>query len=369
MLTPVFLKRWRGVLAIVERVTDNRSDGSVTQGRLVRVAVDVMGADHPPSVLIAGVVTALKEHPDVTVHLLATPDTFATFSLPKEIRERVTFVPCEQVIGMDESPLAAVRRKPNASLVVGMRLLGAGEVDAFVTPGNTGAALAAATLYVGCLPPITRPAIAIVLPHHQGRFLLLDVGANVDCKPEHFLQFALMGTAYAEAVMGIATPRVALLNIGEEAIKGTSVAKEAFALLQSAPLNFVGNVEGRDLLEGAADVVVTDGFVGNIALKLAEGIGWFIWHEIKDLLLTDWRTKLAGWLLHPYLRALGKRLDWREYGGAPLLGIKGVGIIAHGASDNRAIACAIRVARENVLVNAVERVAAKLQGILPVAIK
>ena len=143
MLTPVFLKRWRGVLAIVERVTDNRSDGSVTQGRLVRVAVDVMGADHPPSVLIAGVVTALKEHPDVTVHLLAMPDTFATFSLPKEIRERVTFVPCEQVIGMDESPLAAVRRKPNASLVVGMRLLGAGEVDAFVTPGNTGAALAA----------------------------------------------------------------------------------------------------------------------------------------------------------------------------------------------------------------------------------
>jgi glycerol-3-phosphate acyltransferase PlsX len=193
--------------------------------------------------------------------------------------------------------------------------------------------------------------------------LLLDVGANVDCKPEHFLQFALMGAAYAEAVMGIANPRVALLNIGEEAIKGTSTAKEAFTLLQSAPLNFVGNVEGRDLMEGAADVVVTDGFVGNILLKAAEGIGLFIWREIKELLLTDWRTKLAGWLLRPYLRALGKRLDWREYGGAPLLGIKGVCIIAHGASDDKAIAKAIAVARENVLVNAVTRVADKLASL------
>jgi glycerol-3-phosphate acyltransferase PlsX len=215
------------------------------------------------------------------------------------------------------------------------------------------------------LPPITRPAIAIILPHHQGRFLLLDVGANVDCKPEHFLQFALMGAAYAEAVMGIANPRVALLNIGEEAIKGTSTAKEAFALLQSAPINFIGNVEGRDLLEGAADVVVTDGFVGNILLKAAEGIGLFIWREIKGLMMTNWRTKLAGWLLRPYLKALGKRLDWREYGGAPLLGIKGVCIIAHGSSDDKAIAKAIAVARENVLVNAVDRVSEKLQSIVP----
>jgi glycerol-3-phosphate acyltransferase PlsX len=174
-----------------------------------------------------------------------------------------------------------------------------------------------------------------------------------------------MGAAYAEAVMGIANPRVALLNIGEEAIKGTSTAKEAFALLQSAPINFIGNVEGRDLLEGAADVVVTDGFVGNILLKAAEGIGLFIWREIKALLLTDWRTKLAGWLLRPYLRALGKRLDWREYGGAPLLGIKGVCIIAHGSSDDKAIAKAIVVARENVLVNAVDRVSEKLQSIVP----
>lgn len=337
--------------------------------RTIRVAVDIMGADHPPSLLAGGVMEAVQGHRDLTIFLIATPEVLKSLTLHPSLKGQVKFVPASQVIGMDELPLTAVRRKPDASLVVGMKLLGSGEVDAFVTPGNTGAALAAATLYVGCLPPITRPAIAIILPHHQGRFLLLDVGANVDCKPEHFLQFALMGAAYAEAVMGISNPRVALLNIGEESIKGTSVAKEAFALLQSAPLNFVGNVEGRVLLEGAADVVVTDGFVGNILLKAAEGIGLFIWREIKGLMLTNWRTKLAGLLLHPYLKALGKRLDWREYGGAPLLGIKGVCIITHGASDDKAIAKAISVARENVVVNAVEKVAQKLQSIVPAGAK
>jgi len=331
--------------------------------------LDIMGADYPPQLLASGALEAVREHDDLVVSIIATPEVCDSLSLPSPLRERVRFVPASQVIGMDEPPLMAVRRKPDASLVLGMKLLGNGEVDAFVTPGNTGAAVAAASLHVGCLPPITRPAIAIVLPHHQGRFLLLDVGANVDCKPEHFLQFALMGAAYAEAVMGIPNPRVALLNIGEEAIKGTSTAKEAFDLLQSTPLNFVGNVEGRDLLEGAADVVVTDGFVGNILLKAAEGIGLFIWREIKDLMLTNWRTKLAGWLLRPYLRALGKRLDWREYGGAPLLGIKATCIIAHGASDAKAIAKAIAVARENVLVNAVEKVAQKLQTIVPAGTK
>lgn len=335
----------------------------------VRVAVDIMGADHAPSVLADGVIEAVKENRDLAVTIVATPDTLDSIVVPEKLKERVSFVAASQVIGMDEPPLLTVRRKPDSSLVVGMKLLGKGEVDAFVTPGNTGATLAAATLHIGCLPPITRPAIAIILPHHQGRFLLLDVGANVDCKPEHFLQFALMGSAYAETVMGIPNPKVALLNIGEEAIKGTSVAKEAFVLLQEAPINFIGNVEGRDLTEGAADVVVTDGFVGNILLKAAEGIGQFIWREIKGLMMTDWRTKIAGWLLKPYLKALGKRLDWREYGGAPLLGIKGVCIVAHGASDSKAIAKAISVARENVLVNAVEKVAEKLQIIVPAEIK
>jgi len=302
-------------------------------GRFIRVAVDIMGADHGPSVLAEGTVIATRENPDLAVTLVADHETAKTFVIPENLRERVSFVMASQVIGMDEPPLMAIRRKPDASLVVGMKMLGNGEVDAFVTPGNTGAALAAAALHVGCLPPIT------------------------------------MGAAYAEAVMGIANPRVALLNIGEEAIKGTSTAKEAFALLQSAPINFIGNVEGRDLLEGAADVVVTDGFVGNILLKAAEGIGLFIWQEIKNLLLTNWRTKLAGLLLRPYLRALGKRLDWREYGGAPLLGIKGVCIIAHGSSDDKAIAKAIAVARENVLVNAVDRVSEKLQSIVPITMK
>lgn len=337
--------------------------------RIFRVAVDIMGADYAPSVLADGAIEAVKENRDLVVTIVATPNVLDNIVVPEELRGRVCFVTASQVIGMDEPPLSAVRRKPDSSLVVGVKLLSKGEVDAFVTPGNTGAALAAATLHIGCLPPITRPAIAIILPHHQGRFLLLDVGANVDCKPEHFLQFALMGSAYAETVMGIPNPKVALLNIGEEAIKGTSVAKEAFALLQEAPINFVGNVEGRDLTEGAADVVVTDGFVGNILLKAAEGIGQFIWREIKGLMTTDWRTKIAGWLLRPYLKALGKRLDWREYGGAPLLGVKGVCIVAHGASDSKAIARAISVARENVLVNAVEKVAEKLQIIVPAEIK
>lgn len=333
--------------------------------KMVRVAVDIMGADYPPSVLTKGAFTSALEYPDIEILLIGTSEALKTVDLPAPLHNRVQFITAKQVVGMDEPPLA-VRRKMDSSLVTGMKLLCNGEADAFLTPGNTGVALAAATLYVGCLPPITRPAIAVIFPHHQGQFLLLDVGANVDCKPEHFLQFALMGTAYAEAVMGISNPRVALLNIGEEAVKGTATAKEAHSLLQSVPINFVGNVEGRDLLEGAADVVVTDGFVGNTVLKSVEGVGIFVWNEIKVMLRTDWRTKLGAWLLRPYLKALGKRLDWREYGGALLLGVRGVCIIAHGSSDDRAIAKATVVARDNVLMQAVERVAEKLQAAVAV---
>lgn len=334
-------------------------------GGVVRIAVDIMGADYPPKVLAEGVMEAVREYPDFIVTLVGTPNVFHSLRIPDDLQGRVQVREAFQVIGMDEAPLISVRRKPDSSLVVGMKMLGEREIDAFVTPGNTGAALTAASIYVGCLRFITRPAIAIILPHCQGQFLLLDVGANVDCKPEHFLQFALMGTAYAETVMGIPYPRVALLNIGEEAQKGTATAKEAYSLLRSAPLNFVGNVEGRDLLDGAADVVVTDGFVGNIVLKAAEGIGLFIWREIKEMLRINWRTKLGAWLLRPYLQALARRLDWREYGGAPLLGIRGVCIVAHGASDSKAIAKALTVARENVLRHAVKGVAERLESVIP----
>ncbi|MCS7225245.1 MAG: phosphate acyltransferase PlsX [Armatimonadetes bacterium] len=329
----------------------------------VRVLVDLMGADREPQVLAAGAFDAAQRHPDLLISLLTTPEFQNGLTPPDSVKDRIRWIAAEQTITMEDQPLIAIRRKPNATLVTGMRLLAAGEADAFVSAGNTGAAVAAATVYLGCLPPITRPALGIVLPRKAGQVLLLDVGANVDCKPEHFLQFAVMGSCYLRAVFGIPQPSVALLNIGEEAVKGSASAKEAYHLLQSAPIRFVGNIEGRDIFNGNVDVVVTDGFVGNIVLKSAEGVGFFLWQEIRKMFQSHLIGKVASLFLSPLFQKLSRRLDWREYGGAPLLGVRGLCIIAHGSSDSKAFSRAITAARQNVLRKTVPLVEESLRQI------
>ncbi len=329
----------------------------------MRVAVDLMGADRDPPTLAEGAFDAGWHHPDLDLLLLVTASARDRMEPPHFLKGRVRWIVADEVIRMDEQPLIAVRRKPGASLVTGMRLLASGEVDAFVSAGNTGAAVTSAALHLGCLPPITRPVLALPLPSRKGQVLLLDVGANVDCRPEHFLQFAILGACYAEAVLGIEAPKVALLNIGEEAVKGSASAKEAYGLLQRAPIRFTGNIEGRDIFGGEVDVVVTDGFVGNIVLKSSEGVGSFLWEEMKGMIKGSLSGRLAAFLLRSSLKRVARRLDWREYGGAPLLGVKGVCIIAHGASDNKALSRAIAVARQNVYKRTVQRMEERLRQV------
>ena len=324
----------------------------------MRIAVDVMGADQGPAEIIAG---ALAEASSFG-QLILVGDRASIEPLLRENSwdkhdTRVSLCHASQVIGMAEHPLAAVRSKGDSSLVVSMRMLGDREVDAVVTPGNTGAALAAGALHVGRIDLVDRPAIAAFVPNKTGRTVLIDGGASVDCRPEHLYQFAFMGSAYAETALGIKNPVVGLLNIGEESTKGNQTLRETFPLLENSSLNFAGNVEGRQMFSGEIDVVVTDGFVGNMILKSVGGFGWLLASELKSVLSENLLTRLvvAGFMRGP-LRRLNARIDWREYGGAPLLGINGVCIIAHGASNARAIAKAIQLARETTRGRTVESI-------------
>lgn len=317
----------------------------------MRIAVDAMGGDHAPDAIVAGAVVASRElSPQI---LLVGPRARMEAELARHRgRSDIAVVDAPEVIEMHESPGMALRRKRGASIVVAMELLRAGQADAVVTAGHTGAAMGAALLGVGRIPGVDRPAIAAVLPTVGTHpTILLDVGANVDCRPRHLQQFALMGTVYANRVLGIPNPRVGVLSNGSEEGKGNDLTISTSMLLRQSPgLNFVGNVEARDIFAGVADVIVCDGFVGNIALKVGEGLALAIRNIVKDEL-----RGLRGRLLRLYLAPLvGKvlqlyrRIDYREYGGAPLLGINGVCIIAHGSSNARAIRNAIRAAADGV---------------------
>jgi glycerol-3-phosphate acyltransferase PlsX len=269
---------------------------------------------------------------------------------------RVVHAP--EVISMDEHPVTAVRSKRHASIPVGLDLVARGEADAFVTAGNTGAAMAAAVLRLKRLEGIDRPALALPFPTPQGVCLLLDVGANSDARAHNLVQFAFMGVIYTEGVLGIRDPRVALLSIGEEESKGNLLVQEAHRRLKEAPFRFIGNIEGKDLPAGVADVVVTDGFVGNVLIKFAEGASSAIVQAIRTELRTSWWTSLLALGLAPAFSRVRRRMDYAEFGGAPLLGINGVCIIAHGRSNPRAIRNAIRVAAESVHGSVVERIRA-----------
>ena len=308
-----------------------------------------MGGDRAPVEIVAGALEAAKH--DVTPVLVGPPglDTGG-----------LELIEATETIAMDEKPADAVRGKPDSSLVVACRAVADGRADAVVSAGNTGAMLAAGLVHIRRLPGVLRPAIAVPMPSQRGPSVLLDAGANADARPEHLLQFAHMGAVFAEEILDVATPEVRLLSIGEEPEKGNQLTLDAHALLADAELNFRGNAESRDLLAGAADVVVCDGFTGNIALKLLEGTIKTLLDAVRDEITASARGKLGGLLIGPATQRLRNRLDPDTYGGAYLLGLRGLAVIAHGNSSRRAIANAILLAGRGVEHDVVGRLAARL---------
>jgi len=320
----------------------------------MRIAVDAMGGDFAPVEIVKGAAEGSKLH-DVDVILVGDTDRINR-CLPKNFvgSGRITIQHATEVIGMDEH-VDAVRTKRDASVVVAASLVKSGMAEAMVSVGNTAAAMAVATLNLGRIREIDRPAIATLFPSKSGVTIMLDSGAVVDCTVDNLVQFALMGSIYAEKVLSIHSPRVGLLSVGEEKSKGSELIKSAHIALLNSPLNFTGNVEGRDLFSGTVDVLVTDGFAGNVALKTAEGVAEYAVHMVKQELRSP-MTWLPIFMLAPSLKRLKKKLDYSEYGGAPLLGLDGICIIGHGRSNARAVSNAIRAAKEAVQGRVVEAI-------------
>jgi glycerol-3-phosphate acyltransferase PlsX len=304
----------------------------------LRIAVDAMGGDRAPAAPVAGAVAAVEADPRLEVVLVGRAAEIEGALPGGRIPPRIHVVNRDEVIAAGEPPVAAVRNKPHASLVEAIRLVQSGEAAGAVSAGNTGAMMAAGLLVLGRVPGVERPALSAVLPSRGAAgVLMLDVGANVDARPQHLVQYAWMGALYAEHVLGVAAPRVGLLNIGTEAGKGPPALQEVHARLsRETALNFIGNVESREILGDAADVLITDGFVGNVILKSIEGTAEEVLRHVRQALATSWRAKVGGLLARPALYRLRRRLDYQEVGGVPLLGLDGVVIKAHGASGPRA---------------------------------
>lgn len=312
--------------------------------RDICVAIDAMGGDHAPEEIVTGACQAGRV---LDCRIALVGDRVRIEEIAKHaggLPPSIAVVHADGSVAMDEAPAAAVRRGPSTSMGKMVDLIRDGTAHAAFSAGNSGAFLAIATVRLRTLPGIARPAIATAWPSRKGPMLLLDAGANVDCKPEWLLQFGIMGSAYAHSVLGVEHPKVALLSIGEEEDKGNALTEAAFPLLEAAPIDFIGNVEGRDLLLGDADVIVCDGFVGNVALKLAESAGEYFFGVLLENATSNIRGKLGLQILRPALRALRKRFDHREYGGAPLLGVRGICLVGHGRADARAIISACRAA-------------------------
>lgn len=312
----------------------------------MNIAVDAMGGDNAPEQIVKGAVAAVKEFPDLQITLFGDKQKINEF-LTNE--SNITVVHTEEVIEATDEPVKAVRRKKNASMVLMAEEVKAGRADACISAGNTGALMTAGLFIVGRIPGIDRPALSPTLPTLDGRgFLLLDVGANVDAKPEHLLQYAIMGSIYSQNVKGCTEPRVGLLNVGTEERKGNDLTKQTYDLLQDAPIHFVGNVEARDLLNGVADVVVCDGFAGNIALKAIEGTALTMFSMLKKELTSTLKSKLAAAVLKPQLYKIKKVMNYSEHGGAALFGLNAPVVKSHGSSNATAVAHAIKQTREMV---------------------
>lgn len=306
----------------------------------MRIAVDAMGADHGWQVLYQGVEMALQSHPELQVSFLGDMQIIQPDQL-KDASPRISFIHCSQTISTEENPLAAIHSKKDSSLTRGLVMLKEGEADAFLSCGSTGAVVAGSFLIVGRIKGVQRVALAPTLPTATGKALLIDSGANADSQPDYLVQFAHMGSAYMELVQHIPNPRVGLVNIGVEEEKGNALYREVHHRLKDSGLNFVGNVEARDVLAGLADVLVADGFTGNVLLKTMEGTAGFLLSELKDIFYRNAMTKLAAAILKPGLMGLRRRMDYAEHGGAPLLGINGCVIKGHGSSKAKAVAAAV----------------------------
>jgi glycerol-3-phosphate acyltransferase PlsX len=319
----------------------------------IRVAVDAMGGDRAPEEIVAGAVAAASESVE--------PVLFGRRELLEPLAQGLEVVHADDIVEMDEKPSDAAREKRGSSMFAACRAVGEGEAQAVISAGNTGAMLAAGLLEIRRLPDVHRPAIAVPLPSIGGTSVLIDAGANADARPEHLIQFGHMGSVFAEEILAIPDPKVALLSIGEEPDKGNRLVRETHPLLQASHLDFVGNAESRDLLAHAADVVVCDGFTGNMALKLMEGTIKTLLDELRAEISATSRGKFGGLLIRPAARGLRKRLDPDTYGGAYLLGLRGLSVIAHGNSSRNAIANAITLGAQGAAGNVVERVAARLE--------
>lgn len=301
---------------------------------LVRVAVDAMGGDHAPREIVKGAVEAVNSHGQVKVYLVGKEAAVrAELQKYQYDPSRVEVVNATEVIGMAEPPVQAVRTKKDSSIVVAMKMVKNGGADAFVGAGSTGAVLVGGQLIVGRIRGIERPPLAPLVPTEKGASLLIDCGANVDARPSHMVQFAKMGSIYMEHVMGIQAPRVAIVNIGAEEEKGNALVKETFPLLKECKeLNFIGSIEARDIPSGYADVIVCEAFAGNIILKLYEGVGATLISMVKKGMMTNLRSRIGALLVKPALKKTLKRFDTSQYGGAPLLGLKGLVVKTHGSS-------------------------------------
>jgi glycerol-3-phosphate acyltransferase PlsX len=318
----------------------------------VRIAVDAMGGDTGPRVVVSGAIDAARARPG-EIKLLLVGREEVIRPLVRDVDPSwVEVVPASENIEMNEPPAQAIRRKKDASISVALRLIREGRADAMVSAGNTGAVVASSLLTIGRLHGISRPAISTLWPNKQRGAVVLDVGANHECTPKNLVQFAIMGSVFARYQIGVERPRVGLLNIGEEKSKGNDLVRDSYALLEADErVHFVGNVEGRDVFDGAADVVVCDGFVGNVILKFSESIYSFLAHLVRDEIRRGMMAKAGALLMKRAFGSVRAQLDYAEYGGAPLLGVKGVVIISHGKSSSRAIRNAILVAVKSVNAN------------------
>lgn len=316
----------------------------------MKIAVDAFGGDNAPRAVVEGCISALKTYDDISITLCGDEQSIRNELAALEYDStRVEIHHAPEVIGCDEQPTMAIRRKKNSSLVKAMELVRDKEAECVLSAGSTGAVLAGATFIVRRIDGIKRPALGVVFPAEKGCVLVMDCGANVDCKPSYLMQFAVMASAYMKDVMGVENPRIGLLNNGAEAEKGNELTKSAYRLLESAPVNFVGNCEARDILSGQYDAVVCDGFAGNIVLKYTEGLSSTLISMLKGELMADTASKIGALLAKPAFRRFKKIMDYTEYGGAPLLGIDGGVVKAHGSSNAKAFAAAVGQARRFAL--------------------
>ncbi len=318
---------------------------NVKEEKTLKIAIDAMGGDNAPRAVVEGAVQAVQQY-GVEIFLVGLKNEIEVY-IAEEYKKhnKIHIIDAAEIINNDEAPVAAIKQKKNSSMVVGLKLVKEEQCDAFLSSGSTGAFLAGSLLKVGRIKGIDRPALAPIVPTEKGFCMIIDAGANVDSKPRNLQQFAVMGALYMEKVMGIKNPRVGLLNVGAEEHKGNELTKQSIALLRNLDLNFIGNVEARDVTEGICEVCVCDGFSGNVLLKSIEGTALTIFKMLKQEFTKNVKSKFGAMLLKSGLRAFKKNFDYTEYGGAPFLGINGIMIKAHGSSDAKAIKNAVRQAK------------------------